>query len=82
MHVVEAGAFVADPDGGVQGAFPAEAMSARELATRKAAGNVVELVSFAAVGFVWPPLSKCRQALGSIAVTHRPWPTFQTINWG
>jgi hypothetical protein len=40
--------------GGVQGAFPAEAMSARELATRKAAGNVVELVSFAAVG--WSPV--------------------------
>jgi hypothetical protein len=40
--------------GGVQGAFPEEAMSARELATRKAAGNVVELVSFAAVG--WSPV--------------------------
>jgi hypothetical protein len=40
--------------GGVQGAFPVEAMSARELATRKAAGNVVELVSFAAVG--WSPV--------------------------
>jgi hypothetical protein len=40
--------------GGVQGAFPAGTMSARELATRKAAGNVVELVSFAAVG--WSPV--------------------------
>jgi hypothetical protein len=40
--------------GGVQGAFPAEAMSARELATRKAAGNVIELASFVAVG--WSPV--------------------------
>ena len=40
--------------GGVQGAFPAEAISARELAARKAAGNVVELVSFVAVG--WSPV--------------------------
>jgi len=40
--------------GGVQGAFPAEAISARELAVRKAAGNVVELVSFVAVG--WSPV--------------------------
>jgi hypothetical protein len=40
--------------GGVQGAFPAEAMSVGELAVRKAAGNVVELVSFAAVG--WSPV--------------------------
>jgi hypothetical protein len=40
--------------GGVQDAFPAEAMPARELAVRKAAGNAVELVSFAAVG--WSPV--------------------------
>lgn len=40
--------------GGVRGAFPAEAMSVRELATRKAAGNVVELASFIAVG--WSPV--------------------------
>jgi hypothetical protein len=40
--------------GGAQGAFPAEAMPIRELAARKAAGNVVELVSFAAVG--WSPV--------------------------
>jgi hypothetical protein len=40
--------------GGVPGAFPAEAMSIRELAARKAAGNAVELVSFVAVG--WSPV--------------------------
>jgi hypothetical protein len=40
--------------GGVQGAFPAETMPIRELAVRKAAGNVVELVSFVAVG--WSPV--------------------------
>jgi hypothetical protein len=40
--------------GGVQGVFPAEEMSVRELAVRKAAGNVVELLSFVAVG--WSPL--------------------------
>jgi hypothetical protein len=40
--------------GGVQGVFPAEDMPVRELAVRKAAGNVVELLSFVAVG--WSPL--------------------------
>ena len=40
--------------GGVPGTFPAEAMSVRELAARKAAGNAVELVSFVAVG--WSPV--------------------------
>jgi len=40
--------------GGVQGVFPAEEMSIRELATRKVAGNAVELLSFAAVG--WSPV--------------------------
>jgi hypothetical protein len=41
--------------GGVQGVFPADEMPVRELATRKAAGNAVELLSFAAVGLspVW-----------------------------
>jgi len=40
--------------GGVQGVFPAEDMPVQELALRKAAGNVVELLSFVAVG--WSPL--------------------------
>ena len=40
--------------GGVEGAFPPEEMSIRELALRKAAGNAVELVTFAAVG--WSPV--------------------------
>jgi hypothetical protein len=40
--------------GGVQGVYPPDAMPVRELATRKAAGNVVELASVAAVG--WSPL--------------------------
>ena len=40
--------------GDVRGAFPPESISIRELAARKAAGNVVELVSFAAVG--WSPV--------------------------
>lgn len=40
--------------GGVQGVYPAEAMGVRELTTRKAAGNVVELASILAVG--WSPL--------------------------
>lgn len=40
--------------GGVRGVYPAEAMSVRELTTRKAAGNVVELASILAVG--WSPL--------------------------
>jgi len=40
--------------GGVQGVFPVEEMSVRELATRKAAGNALEMVSFVAVG--WSPV--------------------------
>ena len=40
--------------GGVEGAFPAEETSIQELAMRKAAGNAVELVTFAAVG--WSPV--------------------------
>jgi hypothetical protein len=40
--------------GGVQGVFPADDMPARELAVRKVAGNAVELLSFAAVG--WSPV--------------------------
>jgi hypothetical protein len=40
--------------GGVPGTFPAEGMSVRQLATRKAAGNAVEMVSFVAVG--WSPV--------------------------
>ena len=40
--------------GGVQGVFPADDMPARQLAVRKVAGNAVELLSFAAVG--WSPV--------------------------
>ncbi len=40
--------------GGVQGVFPMDDMPARELAVRKVAGNAVELLSFAAVG--WSPV--------------------------
>lgn len=40
--------------GGVQGVFPTEDMPVQELAVRKAAGNVVELLSFVTVG--WSPL--------------------------
>jgi hypothetical protein len=40
--------------GGVPGTFPAEGMSVRQLATRKAAGNAIEMVSFVAVG--WSPV--------------------------
>jgi len=40
--------------GGVRGVFPAEDMPVQQLAVRKAAGNVVELLSFVAVG--WSPL--------------------------
>jgi hypothetical protein len=40
--------------GGVQGVFPAEDMPVRELATRKVAGNAVELLSIVTVG--WSPL--------------------------
>jgi hypothetical protein len=40
--------------GGVRGAFPAEPLSVNELVIRKAAGNVVELASFLAVG--WSPI--------------------------
>jgi hypothetical protein len=40
--------------GGVQGVFPMDEMPIRELATRKVAGNAVELLSFAAVG--WSPV--------------------------
>ena len=40
--------------GGVKGSFPPEEMSLGELAKRKAAGNAVELVTFAAVG--WSPV--------------------------
>jgi hypothetical protein len=40
--------------GGVPGLFPADAMPVRELAVRKVAGNAVELLSFAAVG--WSPV--------------------------
>jgi len=40
--------------GGVEGTFPPEEMSIGELALRKAAGNAVELVTFAAVG--WSPV--------------------------
>jgi hypothetical protein len=40
--------------GGVQGVFPADDVPIRELAARKAVGNVIELVSFAAVG--WSPV--------------------------
>jgi hypothetical protein len=40
--------------GGVQGVFPTEEMPIQELAVRKAAGNAVELLSFAAVG--WSPV--------------------------
>jgi len=40
--------------GGVRGVFPPEEIPVRQLAVRKAAGNVVELLSFVAVG--WSPL--------------------------
>ena len=40
--------------GGVQGVFPAEDMPVQELATRKVAGNAVELLSIVTVG--WSPL--------------------------
>lgn len=40
--------------GGVEGVYPAEAMSVRELTTRKAAGNAVEFASILAMG--WSPL--------------------------
>jgi len=40
--------------GGVEGVFPPEGISIGELAKRKAAGNAVELVAFAAVG--WSPV--------------------------
>ncbi len=40
--------------GGVEGVYPSEEMSARELLIRKTAGNVVEVSSFLAVG--WSPL--------------------------
>jgi hypothetical protein len=40
--------------GGVQGVFPTDEMPVRELAARKVAGNAVELLSFAAVG--WSPV--------------------------
>jgi len=40
--------------GGVEGVYPAEEMPVRELLVRKAAGNVVELGSFLAVG--WSPV--------------------------
>jgi len=40
--------------GGVEGVFPPEGISIGELAVRKAAGNAVELVAFAAVG--WSPV--------------------------
>jgi hypothetical protein len=40
--------------GGVQGVLPPESMEIGDLATRKVVGNVIELVSFVAVG--WSPL--------------------------
>ena len=40
--------------GGVEGVYPAQEMPVRELLVRKAAGNVVELSSFVAVG--WSPV--------------------------
>jgi hypothetical protein len=40
--------------GGVPGVFPLDDISARRLATRKAAGSAVEVVGFAAVG--WSPV--------------------------
>ena len=40
--------------GGVEGVYPAQDITARELLARKTAGNVVELSSFLAVG--WSPL--------------------------
>lgn len=40
--------------GDVEGIFPAEEISVKELAARKAVGNVIELASFVAVG--WSPL--------------------------
>ena len=40
--------------GGVEGVYPAQEMSVRELLARKTAGNAVELSSFLAVG--WSPL--------------------------
>jgi hypothetical protein len=40
--------------GGVQGVFPTEDMPVQELAARKAAGSVVEVVGFVAVG--WSPV--------------------------
>lgn len=40
--------------GGVQGVFPADEISAGELAKRKAAGNLLEVVSFALTG--WSPV--------------------------
>jgi len=40
--------------GGVEGVYPAEGIQARDLLVRKTAGNVVELGSFAAVG--WSPV--------------------------
>ncbi len=40
--------------GGVPGVFPPDGVDVRELATRKAAGNVIELASFVVVG--WSPL--------------------------
>jgi hypothetical protein len=40
--------------GGVSGVFPPDEVDVRELATRKAAGNVIELASLVAVG--WSPL--------------------------
>jgi hypothetical protein len=40
--------------GGVQGAFPAEELPIEALVVRKAAGNVVEVASFLAVG--WSPI--------------------------
>ncbi len=40
--------------GGVRGVLPPDALNARELAVRKAAGNVIEVASFLAFG--WSPL--------------------------
>ena len=54
--------------GGVQGVFLTEDMPVRELAVRKVAGNAVELLSFAAVG--WSPVWLLAAAADVTGGTH------------
>ena len=54
--------------GGVPGLFPTDAMPVRELAVRKVAGNAVELLSFAAVG--WSPVWLLAAAADVTGGTH------------